>query len=176
MDALKCVTALQDEAYPSIIDQLNYQSSPGCWLPWPYSKIHVTALQAKGYPSIMDQLNYPQLFRLPALLAILKKPYVAALQAAASPGHTRKTMSQLSRLLALLAILKKPCHRSRGCWLFWPYSKNHVIVQLFGLLALKAIPEKIMSQLSRLLALQAILKKPCHSSPGCRLSKPCLNI
>jgi len=94
MDALNCVTALQDEAFPSIIDQLNYQSSPGCWLPWPHSKNHVTALQAQGYPSIMDQLNYPQLFRL----------------------------------LALLAILEKPCHSSPGCWLSWPYSKNHVTV------------------------------------------------
>ena len=104
-------------------------------------------------------------------------------------------MSQLSWLLALQAILKKSCHSSPGCWLTgpfsnWlsePYSKNHVTAlqaagspghsqkimsQLSRLLALWAILQKIMSQLSRLLALWAILKKSCHSSPGCWLSGP----
>ena len=131
-----------------------FLSSPGCWLSEPFSKNQVTALQAAG-----------------------------------SPGHTQKIISQLSRLLALRAILKKLFLSSPGFWLSEPFSKkNHVTaLQAAGfpghtkrkhVTALQAAgspghTRKIMSQLSWLLALRAIPKKSCHSSPRCWLSWPC---
>ena len=99
-------------------------------------------------------------------------------------------MSQLSRLLALRTVLKKLFLSSPGCWLSEPFSKNQVtVLQAAGssghsqkkkknhvtvhqAAGSPGHTQKINSQLSRLLALRAILKKSCHSSPGCCLSGP----
>jgi len=75
VDALNCVTALQAEGYPSIIDRLNYQQLSRLLAPLAIleKSCHSTALLAAGSPGYTRKIM-TQLFRLLALQAILRKP------------------------------------------------------------------------------------------------------